>query len=87
MSEPREDYKHSDWWCCRCCQARPLRLQGKRLKVKKAPEPSNIVWENLDTPAWSQTCRRLLTALLTVFLISFSFFIVYAAQVSWIVSL
>ena len=76
------DFKRSSWRCCRLWQPRPLRLRGHSLEVAPAPEPSTILWENLDVPFMSKCCRRSLTTLLAFALITISFMIVFFTQVS-----
>ena len=60
------DYQHSDAWyndlcglgCNRCCQPPPLRFKEKRpLVVTPASEPSDVIWENLQTPQWERALR------------------------------
>ena len=50
--------------------------QGNLLTVIQAPEPSDIIWENLTVSLTQKFCRRVLTALITIVLILLSFFIV-----------
>lgn len=43
----------------RMCMPYPMRFRGKyKLKVIPAPEPSDVIWENLDTTACERGCRR-----------------------------
>mmetsp|Transcript_4672 Transcript_4672/g.6635 ORF Transcript_4672/g.6635 Transcript_4672/m.6635 type:complete len:427 (-) Transcript_4672:9-1289(-) len=54
-----------------CCYPRRLRLKGRKLKVSQAPEPSTIIWENLEVPERSRLFRKCLTtsvATLAIFL-------------------
>jgi hypothetical protein len=42
---------------------------GKRLRVERAPEPANILWENFGHPAWTVVVRRVISALASFVLI------------------
>ena len=42
---------------------------GKRLRVERAPEPANILWENFGHPAWTVIVRRVISALASFVLI------------------
>lgn len=54
----------------RCTQRRQLRFRGKHaLRVRRAAEPTNIVWGNLQYTAASRTARRLFTAAVTFVLL------------------
>ena len=35
---------------------------GKRIRVERAPEPANILWENFGHPAWQVVLRRVISA-------------------------
>ena len=43
------------------CFSRELKFKGIRLNVRPAPEPSTIIWENLECSRRSQTLRKTLT--------------------------
>ena len=57
-----------------------LRYAGKRVRVRRAPEPSNILYHNLSYTANAKRLRRLLTTLISVLLISITTAVVYLAQ-------
>ena len=38
-------------------------------QVRRAAEPSDVVWENLECPAWARLLRRLLAALVSLVMI------------------
>ncbi len=78
------DYSGSDsilslsgyWW-----QAPPLRFRGKhRLTVTRAPDPSQIVWENLEVPWTNRLMRQTLVNLLLLSLLVISFIFIILAQ-------
>lgn len=43
-------YRFSKYNLLRCCQSRKLCFHGSGLRVRRAPEPTNIIWENQDVP-------------------------------------
>ncbi len=51
------------------------------LQVKRAPEPDDVTWENLEITLTSRNIRRAITAFLTLILILVSFALIVAAQV------
>lgn len=48
---------------------------GQRLKLDKAPEPLDILWENLETQSISKSWIRFKSFLVYLLLISISFWI------------
>ncbi|RLN84298.1 hypothetical protein BBJ28_00007260 [Nothophytophthora sp. Chile5] len=77
-----QDYRHSDRGLTRRFQPKSLRFRdGKHaLKVLPAPEPSNILWENLEVTPRSRRLRRGLTNFVTFLLLLVSGAIISAAQ-------
>eukprot|EP01037_Dinobryon_pediforme_P043992 gene43992-55442_t len=53
-----------------------LRFKGKKLHVKRAPEPDQIIWENLE-----KQFRRFRTSLITVILVLLCFAVVVFASI------
>lgn len=52
-------------------------FEGKRrLQVSLAPEPSNIVWENLEATLWERSLRKLVASLANIVIILISFFLI-----------
>lgn len=54
-----------------CCYPEKLRFKGMKLKVKQAPDPSTIIWENLEFSNRARFFRKCITtgvALLAVLL-------------------
>jgi hypothetical protein len=47
--------------------------KGKRIKVEKAPDPDEIIWENLEVTGISKRLRRFSTFLISVVLLIISF--------------
>ena len=57
-----------------------LRYHGKRVRVRRAPEPSNILYHNLSYTSNAKRVRRFLTAIVSIALLSVTTGVVYAAQ-------
>ena len=57
-----------------------LRYGGKRTRVRRAPEPSNILYHNLSYTANAKRVRRFMTAIVTIALLSVTTGVVYVAQ-------
>lgn len=57
--------------------------QGKyyALRIVRAPEPSDIIWENLECSDGTRILRKSITAFITFILLVVSFIIIYLAQV------
>jgi len=55
-------YRFSRFWLFRRYQSDALCFQGTPIRIKPAPEPSNIFWENQDAP-WQLRWRRKLIVL------------------------
>lgn len=77
-----EDYDSSGLFIGRLFQPPMLRLQGKALHVQAAMEPSTILWENLDSTDTIRWIRRIITFLVSISLLLFSFAVLYYAQQS-----
>jgi hypothetical protein len=74
-------YRGSHRWFFRCCQAPMLRFRGKyRLEVVQAPDPSDLLWENLSTSPTDRCCRRTLTGVSAFLLLIGAFLLVLLAQ-------
>ena len=70
-------------WFSYICMEAKHKFKGHRLKVSKAPEPSTIIWENLNFTHYDRMKRRWKTGLIAFALIFISFF---ARLISTIVS-
>jgi len=56
-------------------------LCGKKVKVKRAPEPSDVLWENLGFSANQKLKRKIFTTIMAGILVTLSFGIIIA--ISW----
>lgn len=76
MDHVIEIYKQHQYnvWCC---HQPSLYFKGRRLSVKRAPEPSNVRWENLGYGWLSHLLRRLFTALFTGLMLLVSIILLY----------
>lgn len=66
----------------RCCQSKSERIAGLfqsevTLKVKQTTEPSNILWENLETSKFQKILRKSVSVLLAIFILLASSSIIY----------
>ena len=76
------DYRYSASACCRRYQPPPLRFRGfHSIKVKRAPEPSTIVWDNLDSTCCDKCCRRAVTSVVSAALLLLCVVLFATAQV------
>jgi len=62
------------------CMPHGLRLAGHRLRVTPAPEPSLILWENLQYGQMARVRRQLLTTMLAGLLISLPLIFAFVAR-------
>lgn len=69
------DYRRSTKCCGHWCQPAPLKFRNRMypISVQKAPDPSNILWENLETTKCSRIARQLTSATITLILLVISF--------------
>ncbi|KAE9247752.1 hypothetical protein PF004_g4180 [Phytophthora fragariae] len=77
-----QDYRQSSRWLARKWQPSVLRFRDGTypLIVTTAPEPSNILWENLEVTERGRFYRQFVTNLVTVMLLIISCAIISAAQ-------
>lgn len=74
-------YSGSNNWFRRLFQRKSLRFNGtNRLNVQPAPDPSDVIWENLETTKCQAFMRRRATGCLTFFLIILSFALILSAH-------
>lgn len=64
----------------RLCMPRALRFKGARISVSDAPEPSTIIWENLNYTKWMRARRRMMTGFIAFLLIFISLVAQFSAQ-------
>jgi hypothetical protein len=67
----------------RMCMPRKHRManaNGCRLIVRPAPEPSEIIWENLGRKWWARLLRLSFTSLITILLLAASFVLIFQSK-------
>ncbi|KAJ6245731.1 hypothetical protein M0813_20151 [Anaeramoeba flamelloides] len=50
---------------------------NKLLNVRRAPEPSDLLWTNLDSTYWNKFFRKIFKTFFTIFLIMLTFLIIF----------
>lgn len=56
--------------CCCCSSVKdPRKFEGVVLEAGSAPQPENIIWDNLYLSRFSKTARRSISFVITVFFI------------------
>jgi hypothetical protein len=63
-----------------CCYPERLKFKGQRLVIEQAPEPSTIMWENLEYSASSRYFRKFLTTSVALLAILFSVMLTFLAR-------
>jgi len=71
-------YRFARFYVLRQMQTERLRFQGTPIRVKRAPEPSNIFWENQDAPWRSRFFRKLLVWFICVVIVLCCLGLMYA---------
>ena len=61
------------------CQREQLQLRGRSVRVTEPPNPSGIIWANLNVGFWSQAFRQLVTGVLTLVMLIASFLLLWFA--------
>jgi len=75
-----EDYSKFSSFPWNWCYPEQLKMRGRMIKVHKAYEPDEIVWENLEIKPWSKRYRRSVTNIITLVWIIVSFAIILQAS-------
>ena len=53
-------------WLCQCCIKQPVHFDRSYITVAPAPEPTDIIWENLSVSAVYRVYRRIVSWILTL---------------------
>ncbi|KAG2766646.1 hypothetical protein PC129_g6454 [Phytophthora cactorum] len=67
-------------WLHRLFQPYYKRLHGKRLRFRPAPDPTDIIWENLHYSLLERVFRQLIVALITLSVLFLSFVFIFVAK-------
>jgi hypothetical protein len=76
MARCIEDYESYSKFPWNLCLPDRLKFRGQVITVKRAPEPDEIVWENLEVSRYEKKMRRLRTSIITFILILISFIMI-----------
>ena len=68
------------WFRSFCCYPRRLKFKRRRLKLSQAPEPSTIIWENLEFSSSSRFSRKCLTTFVASLAILMSIYFTFLAK-------
>ncbi|KAL7555154.1 hypothetical protein ACHAWF_018799 [Thalassiosira exigua] len=63
-----------------CCYPERLKFKGMRLNIEQAPEPSTIIWENLEFSSKGRFLRKCLTTSVALFAVLFSVLLTFLAR-------
>ena len=63
-----------------CCYPRKFLFKGNRLKLYQAPQPSTIIWENLEYSSFSRFSRKCLTTFVASLAILMSIYFTFLAK-------
>ncbi|KAL8005362.1 putative anoctamin, 10TM putative phosphate transporter, cytosolic domain-containing protein [Plasmopara halstedii] len=67
-------------WIHRLFQPHYKRLHGKSLQFFRAPDPTDIIWENLHYPYLERMLRQLVVAMVTLSVLFLSFVLIFLAK-------
>lgn len=63
-----------------CFYPKDLLFKGNKLKVSQAPEPTTIIWENLEVAGFSRFLRKCITTLIASLAILLSIYFTFIAR-------
>mmetsp|Transcript_25411 Transcript_25411/g.46121 ORF Transcript_25411/g.46121 Transcript_25411/m.46121 type:complete len:1023 (+) Transcript_25411:81-3149(+) len=76
------DYRFADFSLFRLCQFSDRRFQGRKIRVRSAPEPTDILWENQDCSYGSRLMRKSLMLGIFILILLISLVTIYTVTVS-----
>lgn len=76
MARCLEDYKSYSKFPWNLCVPDELKFRGQIISVRRAAEPDEIVWENLEVSWFDKKIRRVRTSIITFILIIMSFIMI-----------
>eukprot|EP00931_Biecheleriopsis_adriatica_P083813 TRINITY_DN5750_c0_g1_i1.p1 TRINITY_DN5750_c0_g1~~TRINITY_DN5750_c0_g1_i1.p1 ORF type:complete len:950 (+),score=173.43 TRINITY_DN5750_c0_g1_i1:52-2901(+) len=71
------DYRFADYRLFRACQFNARRFEGSSIRVRRAPEPTDLIWENQDCPWCSKMLRRALVVIVFLLILVISLLAIY----------
>lgn len=73
-------YRFSRYFFTRCCMRRENRFHDTALRVSRAPEPTNIIWENQDVSSKKRAVLRAVIFVVWVVVFLLAILAVFATQ-------
>lgn len=80
-------YRFSEYFLLRCFQSERMRFEGSVLRLRRAPEPTNIIWQNQDVPARTRLCRECLVFVVWMLIMGLCLLLMYLTSKQATVSL
>mmetsp|Transcript_61827 Transcript_61827/g.143878 ORF Transcript_61827/g.143878 Transcript_61827/m.143878 type:complete len:913 (+) Transcript_61827:40-2778(+) len=62
-------YRLAQFWILSSMQSESMRFEGEVISLQRAPEPSNILWDNQDVPWKLRVKRGVIVALICIFIV------------------
>lgn len=71
------DYRFAEYSLFRWCQSGMRRFEGHGIRIRRAPQPTDLIWENQDTNWKWRSARRALMLLIFLIIMSISLALIY----------
>lgn len=81
MARCVEDYGHYSRFPWSLCYPPALKFRGSQIKIRKAPEPDSMVWENLEVSYFSKVFLRFRTFFVTLCLLLVGFVVILQSTI------
>eukprot|EP00435_Cladocopium_sp_Y103_P018490 s272_g4.t1 len=76
------DYRFAKYKLFRCCQFRARRFEGTAIRVTRAPQPTDIIWENQDIGFFNRLLRQIFVFFVFFVILSVSIAFIYLTTVA-----
>lgn len=76
------DYRFAQYSIFRLLQWQDRRFQGHKIRISRAPQPSDLIWENQDVHWFSRLVRRLIMLVIFLIIICISLVLIYVTTAS-----
>lgn len=76
------DYRFAKYKLFRCCQFRARRFEGTAIRVTRAPQPTDIIWENQDIGFFNRLFRQIFVFFVFFVILSVSIAFIYLTTVA-----
>jgi hypothetical protein len=54
-------------YVCVCMETdKGVKMDGRTVMLERAPDPTDIIWENLSVPVWSQVCVIIISIIIVI---------------------